>query len=519
MPISKRVGSIALRLRLAYFVAAALVLASAIARADEPNPLLMPSAPLHERLLRLPGDPLRPVSLQVTLFTPPGPGPFPLAVMNHGASAVSSDDRGPRYRYTYAAYYFLSRGYAVALPMARGFAGCGGGAVGAGGGRGGGGGGGVWAAPGCDLDAVGLANARDLNGAIDALGRQPGIDRTRVIVAGQSFGGWTAMALGTLAVPGVRGIIGFSPALRASDCLSQDQAMIAGARSFGRAARLPSLWFYGDNDAVMPVATWRAVFDAYARGSGRSELVPVGRFLLDSHQMLSFPESLAIWTSRVDGFLARIGLPATETYPEYLPLPTPPPSHAAALEDVAAVPFLNDKGLQAYRAFLARSIPRAFVLGPEGTYSVANGGFDPLARALAGCRTAGVACSPYAVDFNVVWSGRADAVATYARDVPAGATAVLDFASAINPDCSSRGLPKLWVSRLPEHGTASVFSHGGHPHFPSGSPYAVCNATLVPGVVVTYTPGSGYSGADAVEFQETDVDGRHRNFRVALTVR
>ena len=103
--------------------------------------------------------------------------------------------------------------------------------------------------------------------------------------------------------------------------------------------------------------------------------------------------------------------------------------------------------------------------------------------------------------------------------MPAGAPAVLDFASAINPDCSSRGLPKLWVSRLPEHGTASVFSHGGHPHFPSGSPYAVCNATLVPGVVVTYTPGSGYSGADAVEFQETDVDGRHQAFRVALTVR
>jgi len=480
-----------------------LLLASATAQADGPNLLLVPNAPLHERLLRLPGDPLRPVSLQVTLFTPPGPGPFPLAVMNHGASAISNDNRGPRYRYTYSAYYFLSRGYAVALPMARGFAESGGNLM----------------AAGCDLAAVGLANARDLSGAIDALGRQPGIDRSRVIVAGQSFGGWTTMALGTLAVPGVRGIIGFSPALRASDCLAQDQAMIAGAHDFGAAARLPSLWFYGENDSVMPTATWRAVFDAYARGGGPGELAPVGHFMQDSHQMLSFPESIGLWAPRVDAFLAKVGLPAAETHPEYLPLPAPPPSHAAGLEDAAAVPFLNDKGREGYRAFLARSVPRAFVLAPGGTYSIANGGFDPLARALLTCRTAGIVCSPYAVDFDVVWSGRADATSAYARDVSAGTVAVLNFAWAVNPDCSSRGLPKLWVSRPPTHGASSVVDRDGHPHFPPGNPFAACNTAVVPGVAVTYAPAVGYSGADAMTFEETDVDGRHHVFRMALTVR
>jgi len=65
----------------------------------------------------------------------------------------------------------------------------------------------------------------------------------------------------------VRGLIGFSPALRTTDCNGQDQAMISNAREFGTGAKYPSLWFYGDNDTVMPVATWRAVFAAYAHGS------------------------------------------------------------------------------------------------------------------------------------------------------------------------------------------------------------------------------------------------------------
>lgn len=456
-----------------------LLLATSLpAQADDLNLSLVPAAPLNERVLRLPGDPLRPVPLQVTLFTPPGSGPFPLAIMKHGASAASADNRGPRYRYTYSAFYFLSRGYAVALPMARGFAGSGGNLV----------------IAGCDLDAVGLANARDLSGVIDALGRQPGIDRTRVIVAGQSFGGWTTMALGTMSVPGVRGLIGFSPALRASDCSSQDAAMIASARSFGASTKLPSLWFYGENDSVMPIPTWRAVFSAYEWAGGRGILVPVGRFMQDSHQMLSSPESLAIWTPQVDAFLAKVGLPSAETHPEYLPLPVPPPSHVAELVDVTAVPFLNDKGREAYRAFLNQSLPRAFVLAP-GAFSVASGGFDPLARALLACRKAGVNCSPYAVDSDVVWSGKIGAAATaaaarYARDVLAGTTAVLNFAWAINPDCSSRGLPKLWVSQPPVHGSALVLNHNGHPHFAQGNPFAACNATIVPGVVVTYAPRS-----------------------------
>jgi poly(3-hydroxybutyrate) depolymerase len=129
----------------------------------------LPDAPINERVINVEGDPSRPVSLEVTLFTPPGPGPFPLAVLNHGADKVSATNRGPRYRYTFSADYFLSRGYAVALPMARGFAESGG----------------TLFVHRCDLDQVGLANARDLRAVMAAISHEPSIDANRIVVAGR----------------------------------------------------------------------------------------------------------------------------------------------------------------------------------------------------------------------------------------------------------------------------------------------------------------------------------------------
>jgi len=490
-------------LHVVILIAFLLPAAAALAQFEADNPTLVPPAPLNEKVLRLPGDPDRPVMLEVTLYTPPGAGPFPLAVLNHGATNAGKNNRGTRYRYTFNAFYFLSRGYAVALPMARGFAGSGGDIV----------------HDGCDLELVGQENARDIKGVIDALRQQPGIDGQRIVVAGQSFGGWTSMALGTMDIPGLRGWIGFSPALRTSDCQWQDQAMISNARRLGADAKYPSLWFYGDNDTVMPLATWHGVFGAYSAASKKAELVSVGAFMTDSHQLLSFPEGLPIWTPRADSFLSRIGLPSAAKFTAYLPLPTPPASHFAAIEDVSAVPGMNDRGRDAYRRFLTRPFPRVFAMAPGGAVSTADGGFDPLGRALANCAKLNVVCAPYAIDGQVVWTGGGDAPRNVARTVAAGQTATLNFAFAVNPDCSSRGLAKVWVSQDPQHGATQVVTRDGHPSFPAGNPFAQCNAATVPGVAVTYTPSPGFTGSDTLVFEETDVGGRHRAFRIALTVR
>jgi len=69
----------------------------------------MPTAPMREQVLRLAGDPTRPVTLEATLFEPPGDGPFPLMVMNHGAEGTPRTV--PRYRISFSIDYALSRGF------------------------------------------------------------------------------------------------------------------------------------------------------------------------------------------------------------------------------------------------------------------------------------------------------------------------------------------------------------------------------------------------------------------------
>lgn len=470
--------------------------------ASDPDANRLPPAPLNEQVVMLPGDPARPVSLQVTLMRPDGPGPFPLAIVLHGASGKKPPRQEPRYRASFLAYYFLSRGYAVAQPMLRGF----------------GASGGDLPRHGCDVSLSGMENARDVAALIDALAALPGMDANRIVVAGQSYGGWAALAYATMARPGVKGIVNVVGGMRSSDCTHQDESLIATAAGFGARAKVPSLWFYGDNDTIFPPQTWRAVHQRYSAAGGTAELVAFGRFMDDSHQLLSHGEGLPVWTDRTDAFLARLGLPGRLIHPVYLPIAVPPPSHFAALTDAAAIPYLNDKGREQYAAFLKRPWTRAFVVSPNGIATSTDGGFDAPARALDLCRRYVSGCELYAVDDDVVWAKRDDAIHV-ARTVPGNMPTLLNFAFGVNPDCTSEGVPKLWTARPPEHGAIDIAQQTAPVQFPANHPFATCNGRMVPGITLRYTPAPGFTGADSLAFEEIDTDRRHLKFDLALTVR
>jgi len=486
----------------------ALLLATSFAQAATDTPADGPAAPLHERVLRLSGDNSRsPALLEVTLYTPDGPGPFPLAVMNHGAAQPGQTPAAmPRYRASFEAYYFLSRGYAVAMPMLRGFAGSEG----------------RIEPQGCNAAQFGLDNAKDVAAVMAALGREPEIDSSRVVVAGQSAGGWNTLALGTIAGPAVKGLVSFAGGVRESDCRDQDRALLDGAETFGRLTRIPSIWFYGDNDSLFAPALWRAMYQRYTAAGGPAQLVAYGRFGADSHKLAASPDSLRIWTPQLDAFLGRIGLPHAPLYPNYLPPPPPPPSHFAALEDVAAVPYLNEPGRALYRAFLSLPSPRAFILSSQ-TASSQSGGFDPINRAMKSCAATSIGpCAVYAYDDYVAWTPPKSAPVVsrdYHLTVAAGSTATLNFSSAVNPDCSLLGLPKDWVSRTPAHGLAFAVRRDDFPRFPPTNPLAVCNRTRVPGMAITYSPTPGFTGDDALTFEEITFNGVHEVFRLAITVK
>ena len=484
---------------------AALVLAGfagGAAAADPAADNRLPPAPMHEQVLTLPGDPMRPVALQVTLFEPPGSGPFPLAVLNHGASSISNEHRGERYRFTYSADYFLSRGYAVALPMARGFAGSGG----------------TIGRHGCDLDDLALENARDIAAVIKDLSGRAEIDATRVVVAGQSFGGWVSLGIASLAPPGVHGVVVFVPTVRASDCTNQDAAIVNRAAILGHTAKLHSLWFYGDNDGLMPTDLWHHEFEAYHLEGAQAELVAVGKVANDSHEMLNYPGMIHIWAPKIDAFLTSIGLPSANLHPEYLPIPPPSPSHFAAIDDVAALPVTNEKVRDAYRVFLKLDLPRVFLLSANGGALETHGGFDPLGRALEACRQSGHACRAYAVDNDVVWTKPDAAPRIVRRDVPSGQRALLNFAYAVNADCTSSGTPKFTVTSPPMHGAVELRPAKGRPTFVAGSPFASCNVNPVPGIALLYMSSTGFVGQDSMTVQEFTQEGTTRTFRFDVTV-
>jgi hypothetical protein len=275
----------------------------------------------------------------------------------------------------------------VALPMMRGFAGSGG----------------KLQHHGCDLAGLALDDAKDIRAVIDAMARRPDIDGSRVLVAGQSFGGWNTLGVGPLNLPNVKGLVSFSGAVSVSDCSSPVSSLMEAAETLARRTSVPSIWFWGDNDQVFPPSTWRSLYQSYSYAGGKAELVAYGDFMTDSHNLLGFPEGLAIWGPKMDAFLARIGLPNALIYPQYVPMPVPPPTRFAALDDVGAVPYLNDQGRLLYQRYLARPLPRAVAIAPNGSAASESGGFDPLAKALEHCGKSSPSCRLYAVDNNVVW--------------------------------------------------------------------------------------------------------------------
>jgi len=390
----------------------------------------MPTAPMHEQVLRLAGDPARPVILEATLFEPPGNGPFPLTVMNHGAEG--NPRTVPRYRISFSIDYALSRGYAVIVPMMRGFAGSGG----------------KPAIDGCDDADMGRLNARDMLAVIAAMKQRPEIDATRILVMGQSFGGWNSVALSTLAPPEVKGIINFVGGLRSSQCDTQDEAMWQAMTEFGRESRVPSLWFYGERDNLFPEKVWRTDYERFTQAGGHAQLVDFGD-IDDAHNLLGHSDRLGLWVPQVDAYLAGRGLPNRVVYPEYMPGPRPAKTNYALIDDTASVPFIGRTHPEFYEKFLQGTLlPRVLVVGSK-TSSSQGGGFDPVARALDDCHKKSDICMLYAYDDDVVWTGpdagktaRIDGIPIFGRAMKPSTPTMLQQFVALSPDCTPQ--PRWW---------------------------------------------------------------------------
>jgi dienelactone hydrolase len=365
------------------WLAAALACAGAAAACAQD---LLPS--LREEVVMVPAAS---AALETTLFRPAGDGPFRLVVVNHG-KAPGEPRRQPRARYLALAHELVQRGYAVVVPMRRGFSHSGG----------------DYAAHRCDARAHGLAQADDVRAALEFYARRADIDASRVVVIGQSAGGLTALALGAQRVPAVAGLVNFAGGLREDGCTDWQRGLAAAFGAYGQASRVPTLWFYGDNDAHFAPAVWHDLHRAYTARGGRATLVAHGRFGDDAHELAERRAGAAVWLPAMARFFADLGLPFEKLHDIALAEHEAPPPRATAfapVADAAAVPSLRGAGIDAYAQFLQAARPRAFAVGEDGSWAWYSGAGDAMTRALAYCgRQAGAPCRLYAVDDTVVWT-------------------------------------------------------------------------------------------------------------------
>lgn len=364
-----------------WLAAALACAAAATAQAEE---LL---AALREEVVMVPAPG---AALETTLFRPAGDGPFRLVVVNHG-KAAGEPRRQPRARYLALAHELVQRGYAVVVPMRRGFAHSEG----------------DYAAHPCDARAHGMAQADDVRAALEFYGRRADIDASRVVVIGQSAGGLTSLALGAQRVPAVAGLVNFAGGLREDGCADWQGGLADAFGAYGEASRVPSLWFYGDNDAHFAPRVWQDLHRAYTARGGLATLVAHGRFGDDAHELAERRAGAAVWLPAMARFFADLGLPFERLHDIALAdheAPPPAATHYAVLADAAAVPALRGAGVGAYAQFLKADRPRAFAVGEDGSWSWYSGTADAMTRALSYCgQHAGAPCRLYAVDDTVVW--------------------------------------------------------------------------------------------------------------------
>ncbi|NKC30370.1 alpha/beta fold hydrolase [Roseomonas sp. BU-1] len=239
----------------------------------------------------------------------PRTGPVPLAVINHGspADAAARPRMRPAACGAEAVRWFTDRGFAVLLPLRRGY-GVSGGAWAESNGR--------CAAP--DFAGAGRQGALDVAAAVEYGRRLPGIRPEGVLVVGQSAGGWAALALAADRPEGVAAVIAMAPGRGGwaggqpgRNCAPE--RLVAAAGEFGRSARLPVLWVATANDSFFSPSLAAAMQDAFTRAGGQAALVALPAWGADGHSLFFGAGGSATWGPIVERFLRSHGYGARQT--------------------------------------------------------------------------------------------------------------------------------------------------------------------------------------------------------------
>jgi len=273
-------------------------MASAGPIASIPGPVDQQGTLARRQLWRVPStDP--DVLMFTTVFRPSGSGPFPLVVMNHGTTQNPVQRQYfPLLEFQAAALWFVRQGFVVAAPQRPGHGETGG----------------VYLEDVDDCSsagflAAGRAGAANIAKTIDYMITQSFVRSDRVVVVGQSAGGWDTLAFVSKNPSNVRAAINFDGGRgghfqgRPNNNCRPDQ-LVDATRVLSSTARTPTLWIYTKNDSYFGPELSKQMFQAWEAGGANAEYHLLPAFKQEGHLLVDYPQAVAVWAPIVQRFLA-----------------------------------------------------------------------------------------------------------------------------------------------------------------------------------------------------------------------
>ncbi len=242
----------------------------------------------------------KPVLLEAVMFRPPGAGPFPLAVINHGSTGSGTNPA--LFTETWfsidLADFLNDRGWIVAFPQRRG--------------RG--------KSNGlydegfaknrtfgytCDIDRTTRGADRalgDIDAAIAALRWRQDVASGPLLIGGVSRGGVLSIAYAGQHPRQVAGVINFVGGWLGEGCPT---ATAVNHSLFERGAVFPkpTIWLYGQHDRFYSMAHSRDNFAAFEKAGGRGQFVEFDMPFGQGHSLADHPN---LWSGPIGSYLSAL---------------------------------------------------------------------------------------------------------------------------------------------------------------------------------------------------------------------
>ncbi|PYN88051.1 MAG: hypothetical protein DMD87_11945 [Candidatus Rokuibacteriota bacterium] len=238
-------------------------------------------------------------TIVVTTYRPRAWGPFPWIVMSHGTATTPEANRTiGRFRALNPIREWVRRGYAVVVPVRRGYGASGGDTFGDSYG--------TCKSP--DFRRAGEGAALDLLATIEWAKTQSDLDRRHWLLVGQSSGGFASIYTASKRPDGLVAVLAFAPGRggRPDTHPGLPCAPDPVARLFASIApdvAVPVLWFYAENDAFIGPAAAKLWFESFRAAGGRGDFVMLPPFPENrGHGVYPSAAGTPLWTAAVATF-------------------------------------------------------------------------------------------------------------------------------------------------------------------------------------------------------------------------